>query len=311
MALGIIFSGQGNQYSKMFSKFINEFNPQDIKIVSDFLQTNLVPEILLCEKDLFSNIHAQPLIAGFEYLVWNFISAQLPEISGISGYSLGELTAIAISNKMPLSDLLDTALARATFMTNSLKEPGSLVAISGANIDDVMQLSERTKCYIAIKNSINSVIIGGALKDLETFKNLVAKLPGNIKIQNIAVDIPSHTPLLTNSSNEFQDYLTKNLKDMNLEYKIVSGIDASVQYNSFNAYTNLSKQMSQTINFDKVIHVLYELGSDVILEIGPGHALSNIIKQQNLPIKVRSIDEFNSLNDCITWLQKLNNNNSI
>lgn len=311
MAIGIIFSGQGNQYSQMFVKFINEFKPQDVQQISNFLHTQLTPEIALSKTALFSNIYAQPLIAGFEYLVWQYLSVNLAEISGFSGYSLGELTAVAIANKTTLIDLLDMTQNRANIMTNSVEKAGSLIAISGADFNDILKLCETSQCYIAIKNSLNSVIIGGLLLNLEIFKQQAQNLPGNVKIQPITVDIPSHTPLLKNASRKFQDYLMKNFQNNSLEIKIVSGIDASVQYNSSTAYANLSKQISQTINFDKVIHVLYELGSDIILEIGPGKALANIVRQQNLPIKVRSIDEFNSLDDCVNWLKKLNNDSSI
>jgi [acyl-carrier-protein] S-malonyltransferase len=305
MALGIVFSGQGNQYSKMFAKF----NLDDIKMLSDFLKIDLVPKITLNEQELFNNLHAQPLIAGFEYLIWNSIKNNLPEISGISGYSLGELTAVAVSSNMSLTDLLKTAKTRAALMTDALSSPGSLIAISGADINAVTQICNDSKCFIAIKNSDTSLIVGGLINDLQIFKELASKLPGNIKIQNIAVDIPAHTPLLKNASRQFHQYLSTNIQNNNLEFKIVSGIDASVQYSMLTTVDNLSKQISQTINFDKVIQVLYELGSDVILEIGPGKALSNIIKQQDLPIKVHSIDEFNSLQECIHWLKNAINLN--
>ncbi|MBY0545512.1 MAG: hypothetical protein K2Q14_08220, partial [Gammaproteobacteria bacterium] len=87
-----------------------------------------------------------------------------------------------------------------------------------------------------------------------------------------------------------------------LNYRIVSGINANVQYDAPSALHDLARQTCQMIQFDRVISVLTELGASIILEVGPGKALSHIIQQQNLPIIVKSIDDFKNFSEIANWV---------
>lgn len=303
MGLGIIFSGQGNQSLDMFSKHAPDLQQQNLQLAADKLKLNVLPQINLNESQLFANQHAQPLIATYEWLIWDYLKKYLPEPVAMAGYSLGEVTAVACAGEFSLAELIETTQVRAHLMTDNSNVTSGLLAVSGVDIERLTTLCHANNCYIAIINSPCNVIIGGYHDQLATCHHQLQQLAGQINLQWLKVDVPSHTPLLTQASEKFATYLEK-YDAKKLHYRVVSGINADVQYDMTQALIDLSMQVKQTIIFNRVIKVLSELGVDVLLEIGPGKALAHIVQQQNLPILVKSIDDFKRLADIPVWINK-------
>lgn len=328
MGLAIVFSGQGNQYPTMFNKFAAELNSRapvmkqlagvhnyketnhfgkDIKFISHFLKIDILPTINLDSKQLFSNQCSQPIIASHGFLIWSYLKDYLPKPVAMAGYSLGELTAIAASANFDLSVILELTVARAKFMLEAAATaPSRLVAIRGVGIEHLKIICQENNCYIAIINAPGQCIIGGKIDDLAKCEDCIKRLPGQIKLTALNVGVASHTPLLATASSNFASYLLKYSKSI-LQNRIVSGVNANVQYKLQDALGLLACQISHTINFEMVVQVLFELGADVILEIGPGNALSKIIHEQNPAIKTKSIDDFNNLLEVISWINKYTN----
>ena len=61
------------------------------------------------------------------------------------------------------------------------------------------------------------------------------------------------------------------------------------------------------IHFSHAVEVMQELGVNVILELGAGKALTNIINNLNLGLKVRSFNDFSSLAGIVNWVNKILN----
>ncbi len=95
-----------------------------------------------------------------------------------------------------------------------------------------------------------------------------------------------------------------------LNLRVVSGTSAAVQYSTSAAINAACSQLAQTINFDRVVNVLVELGATTILEIAPGKAIQNIVHKLNPRIKIRSIEDFRSLSEVVEWVSKMEEMNS-
>jgi hypothetical protein len=62
-----------------------------------------------------------------------------------------------------------------------------------------------------------------------------------------------------------------------LNLRVVSGTSAAVQYSTSAAINAACSQLAQSINFDRVVNVLVELGATTILEIGHQARQSRIL----------------------------------
>jgi len=301
MGLAIIFSGQGNQYPEMYARFQQELNLVDLDSVSAATSVAILPRVNLDNDAIFLNQYAQPLIAGYEYLVWQKLKDILPAPVAMAGYSLGEITAIAAATNLTLEELLKLTKMRAELMYTA--RPSGLLAVSGLHLSHITALLEQTSCYMAIRSSLQNFIVGGYEGNLAQLIAELSKLPGVIHYQYLKVEVAAHTPLLNWASIEFHEII-RQYYGLKLQTRIVSSIDASVQYYIEPALDNAAKQLSSMVNFEQLMQVLFELGATTILEIGPGKAIQNIIRQSGLPVKIRSIDDFNTLANVAVWVEK-------
>lgn len=307
MGLAIIFSGQGNQYAQMFTRFQNELDRSVIKTIEENISCPLLPQITLNDSDFFSNYYAQPIISSYEYLLWQTIRDKLPELVAVAGYSLGEITAIAAAINLTLGELLTLTKARASLMATS--KPSGLMAVSGIRFNQIDHILIKHNCYLAIKTSEQSFIIGGYSEDLLQLEAELKSLPGMLRLHSLKVSVAAHTPLLTDKVTPFTS-LFNNYSHKLLNLRVVSGTNAAVQYSASDAISAACSQLAQTINFDRVVNVIVELGATTILEIGPDRAIQNIVRQLNPRVKVRSIEDFRSFSEVVEWVSKMEETNS-
>ena len=67
--------------------------------------------------------------------------------------------------------------------------------------------------------------------------------------------------------------------------------------------TLLARAINEPIDWAACMTAITEAGTRVVLEIGPGRALSNLIAQRNPNLQVRSLDDFRSLEGVCRWIE--------
>lgn len=306
MGLGIVCSGQGNQSFGMFSSLAAY--PESEALINKLEQQllcQLFPQILLSEQELFTNHYAQPLIAGLSYVQWQLLKEQLPVPTAFAGYSLGELSAYACGGACDFNVLIDLAKKRAELMDTAAQQhqPSTLLAISGISQEQLLQNCSIFSVYPAIQNSRDNWVVGGLVTDLQCLYNMLSLKFPMFKLTWIKVSLASHTLLLNNASKGFAEYLGKQ-SWRDLTAPIVATVDNQVIYAAKDGIESLSQQISKMIHFSHAVEVMQELGVTVILELGSGKALTNIINNLNLGLKVRSFSDFSSLAGIVNWVNK-------
>ena len=306
MGLGIVCSGQGNQSINMFSPLLSYPDAvMSVARLSQQLGYVLSPQIALTDTELFANRHAQPLIAGLSYIQWELLKSQLPVPTAFAGYSLGELSSYACSGACDFKTLINLAKKRAELMDIAAQQhqPSTLLAISGILQDELLQFCQDFVVYPAIQNSRDNWVIGGLVDNLQNLFNMLNTTFPMYKLNWIKVNLASHTPILAAASEAFASYLGQQAWQ-NLAAPIVASVDNQVIYAAKDGISSLSQQISNTVHFSHTIGVMQELGVTVILEVGAGKALTNIINNLNLGLKIRSFNDFSSLDGIIKWVNK-------
>lgn len=302
MKLGVLCSGQGLQDFRM-TDFLkdNKEACEIISFASEVLQTDLFN--LNESIDIFENSFAQPYICSFQLAIYHAIKNHIPEVSVLAGYSLGELSIYACNESLDYKETILLAKKRAEIMDKSNPNETGLLSCQNLSYECASSLCKDSNTFISIINVENHFIIGGKFEDLYTFENLALKMKANIKV--IKVKLASHTPLLKDASKSFFKDL-KNSSFKNPSIVSISSISSDFIYTKEDAMRTLSSQISQTIQWEASLESLLEYGCDTVLELGPGNALSKMVKKLNSEIEVRSVSDFKTLEGVINWVNKRN-----
>jgi [acyl-carrier-protein] S-malonyltransferase len=300
MKLGILCPGQGSQNLGMIDFLKENSIAHDIlNKASDILNINLFA--LDESSDIFQNSFAQPLICATQIATYNAIKDSINPATIFAGYSLGELCLYGCNGALDIEEAILLAKKRAELMDLSNKQKSGLLSCQNLPHNMVKELCEKSNTFISIINVDRHFIVGGEIKNLENFK-LFASTKGAI-IKPLNVFLASHTPLLKAASEDFIQVL-KSSNFKNPTIPSISSIDNTIIYNSTNAMETLSKQISQTIQWEGTLETLLEYGCDVILELGPGNALSKMVQKLDSNITIRSTSDFRTLDGLISWVNK-------
>ena len=300
MKLGILCPGQGAQSRNMLDKVKDELAARRvIEEATEVLGWDPRELILGPEKALFVNAVAQPLLCIAEMAIWTALRAHLPEPSVFAGYSVGELAAHACAGALQTMDLAQLARTRALQMDGACPHDGGLVAVSGLEHRLIERLCAQTGVEIAIINGADRWVAGGLAADLSAFEE--AAIRAGARIQLLPVSVAAHTRLMSPASTAFRSALAASpLRDP--EVRVLAGVDASSVLTRGRAIHTLAHQVAAPIRWADCMDALVESGCDVLLELGPGDALSRMFHSRHACIPCRSVAEFSSFAGVAHWV---------
>lgn len=297
----VIFSGQGLQSIQHIQEV--QAGAEEYALNLENLTDQLASlDLQKKPETIFENQFAQPFIFTLQYLRWQKIMAQLPEPELLAGYSLGEASAFCCSANMDFSQSLQLISKRAEFMSQQSPENSALVSIQGLNSEQLLPLLKNTQTEISIKLNEAHYIIGGTDSELEQLLQS-AQSHGAQNASKLKVSIPSHTSFLKKAADDFSTYLhQQSLNRMN--FSLISASHGQKYSLTQDAVSILSEQIDHALNWYNCMETIEEYQPDVILEIGPGNALTRMINQVMPNVHARSIDDFSSMDGVKNWISK-------
>lgn len=298
MLIGYVFPGQGDQHINMFDCFFEiEELGKEFDLISNCIGEDIKDiEKWSKEKSIFKNETAQILMVGYSVILKKlFLDMNFSNPKLCIGYSVGEISANLFGNTISSDEALRMAVNRSKIMNMSINngvEQG-LLSIRGINLINIKNLIDSTGNYLSILNGRDHFLVGGYLKSINNLEFYLREYK-SIKITKINVSVASHTPLMNESEKYLYDYLDC-IKWEKSEVNVLSGLDGRSILNKKEFKNKFSKQISNPINWMDCISRVLEQGVDLLVEIGPGKSMKNIIINNDLGINVRSINDFKSL----------------
>lgn len=303
MNLVILFSGQGLQQQHHLEEVKQLAQEQGY---TDRL-TAALPEIYdpnFTADQIFQNNIAQPMIFALQYLRWQTIKTTLADPLLFSGYSLGEASAFCCSATFDFQHGLAFIQKRAALMSLSASDQSGLVAIQGLNAIQLAPLLKASQTEISIKLNESHFIVGGQQRQLKQLM-LLAEQIGVQQFKPLNVSIASHTTFMHQAARDFACY-TADLPNYSMQIPIVS-TSAGQKYDCANqAYPILTQQIDHSLDWSICMQTILEYQPDVILEIGPGNALSKMIAEVIPNAACRAYDDFKQVGGLLSWLSKHN-----
>lgn len=295
MSLLIAFAGQGAQHGDMFAWLNSDsFGQRWLKDASALLNLDLLDESAV-RTACTDVVQVQCLIAILSVGTFYALKKQIDlNPAFLCGYSLGETSAFCASANFSLPEIYTLVTQRAQFMQQAIDLPCGMAVLKGnINFAQLTQLTTAHACYLAIINADDHYIIGGLLADLEALL-VDAQNSGVMKAEKLAVRLASHTPLLAQASANFAEYL-QQFATVPLQYPILNALTQELIFTSNQILPILARELSETLHWDRVLHIAKEYGGSFFLELGPGAALKNMALASVPQLKAYNMEGFRTL----------------
>ncbi|MBW8877597.1 MAG: amino acid adenylation domain-containing protein [Acidobacteria bacterium] len=224
--------------------------------------------------DIDQTAIAQPLLFAVEYALARFWESLGIRPVAMLGHSLGEYVAACLAGVFSLEEVLSLIVVRGQLLQSL--EPGRMLAVSCGEAR-IRAFVEGSACSLAAVNGPAQCVISGAGDEI-----------GALELRLAAAEIASR-PLRT--SRAFHSSMVEPILDTYEQcvaaverrrpaipfLSNVSGTWITDEQATSPAYW--ARHLRETVRFGEGIEELLRLGNCFLLEVGPGHALTTLVKR--------------------------------
>jgi len=301
MTLAVLCPGQGAQHPGMLDfALAHAEGRRTIDEAGAALGADLCDA--LHSDRMFDNVVAQPLVCVAQLAQWRALRDALPAPRAFAGYSVGELACYGTADAVDAATLATLARDRALAMDAAADgRPGGLIALRGLSRRDVAALCEGLAAHIAIVIADDAHVVGGTADALVAVEQRAEAR--NARVTCLRVGVASHTPLLAAAVAPFHAALDASRLG-SPRIPVIAGIDAAAVTTRPRAIATLAQQVAQTIEWGDCLDTLHELGCRVMLELGPGRALSRMARERFDDVEARAVEEFSSPGAAAQWVAR-------
>jgi [acyl-carrier-protein] S-malonyltransferase len=303
--LAILCPGQGGQHPGMFDLALSD--PATAEALAGWeveKAAGLAPQALpQSPAALYDNRVAQPLVVAATLAMWRALRPALPAPTIVAGYSIGELAGYGVAGALAPADVVRLAARRAALMDGCVApdQPQGMLAVSGLNEAALRALLPEDAAYPAIETGEANFIVAG-LRDALTAVEAEVHRRG-LHATRLPVTVASHTPLMHAAAQGFRPLLEAATWS-EPAFPLLLGTSANRVQGRDQALHALTHQIEATIRWSACMDAIAEAGVTVALELGPGVALSRMLRERHPGIETRSVAEFKSLAGIKAWITR-------
>jgi acyl transferase domain-containing protein len=281
------FPGQGSQHVEM-ARELYDLEPRfrnQIDRHSEFLRDALGrdPREILYPKpgyreaaaaDLASTFFTQPLLFLVEYALASTFVEWGVTPSAMIGHSLGEYVAACVANVMTCEQALSLIVSRAKLMQGL--EPGAMLSVALSEEEAVHLLDQEVA--LAAVNSPSQCVLSGTKEAIERIESLIIK--EGIACRRLRTLHAFHSSMMDPMLKEFLDQVKQvDLNKPQIPY--ISNLTGTwVEDSQATDPEYWAAHLRQTVRFSAGLRALFDQPGRVVLELGPGDALSKLISRQ-------------------------------
>lgn len=327
MKIGLLFAGQGAQYSGM-GKSLYE-GSEEAKKIMDLAGTEIKDWCFEGTKEMLRQTHiTQPCIytvtmAAYQALleeISKLDESQLNaiELQGMAGFSLGEYGALTAGGVIQdFEKGLEIVKQRGQWMNEAGKDQngenkGGMIAAFGDREHILACVEESREKGILEGVNFNSpvqTVVAGDKEALDRFKKK-AKEMGQLKVVPLSVGTAFHSPMMEAAVEKLNGLLLNaDLKKpattiySNVTGKnILEGMAGPV--NEWIAEL-MAKQAKSPVYWQEIMENMALDGVEAFIEVGPGNTLSNLAKKINPDFIIMNIEDMDSLEATMEKLKDL------
>lgn len=277
-----LFSGQGSQYSAMFKTLFenSESFKSYIKECQDYLNdldANIELETFILQAD--ERIHltkfTQPVLAALEISMAKMLADTSLTADVVCGHSLGEIVALCYAGVITEPDMFRLLVHRGALMSGIPERGGMIVAFGDESTVKGILQKHSISIDVASVNTETSVTLSGSKDHIELCQE--ALLKEGIRCKKLTVEQAFHSTLMDEILDEFNRVATQ-ITYHPAKIPLILNVNGTVLKKGETIDANyLTRQIRETVQFQKCMFTLAELRPSIVLEVGPSAALSPMV----------------------------------
>jgi malonyl CoA-acyl carrier protein transacylase len=302
--LALLCGGQGSLSPGMFDLVADHPAAEPIFVAARAVLGQDPREMILAGgvEELSSNHTSQILTVTTALATHACVADLLEEPIAVAGYSVGEIAAWSIAGIWTAAEALRLTDIRARLMESVAGPKGRLGYVRGLDQNKLRRLAEKHRCEIAIINPGLLFVVGGTERDV-TDVCREATAEGAAHTGLLSVKIASHIAQLERACEPFQNALDSSKLSLIAGSRILlAGGDGERIFSAVKGTAKLARQIARPIDWSATLDALAELGAVRVLDLGPGHALAEMMHGFIPSIRCYSADRFRTLDGLRNWL---------
>lgn len=302
--LALLCGGQGTLSDRIFDLVADQPAAEPVFVAAagclgqdprEFIKSQTADE-------LSANHVSQILTVTSALAIHACLADLLTEESAATGYSVGEMAAWSIAGIWTTDEALRLTDARARLMDSVAGPDGRLGYVRGLDRPMLEGLLEKHRCEIAIKNPDRLFVVGGAEQDVIDLCQEATR-QGAARTGLLAVKIASHTSQLAQACKPLQKaFETGKRLAIAGQRILLAGGDGERIFSASHATAKLACQIAHPIDWSATLEALTELGVTEVLDLGPGHALAEMMQAFAPSIRCYATDGFRTMDGLRDWM---------
>lgn len=273
-----LFPGQGSQYPQM-TQALYQTEPvyrqaldHCSALMRPYLGGELSERLYRQSFDLKQTALTQPILFAVEYALAQLWISWGIEPKGMLGHSLGEYVAACLAGVFNLEDALRLVAERGRLIQS--QPPSEMLAVSLSEND--LQPWLTPALSLTVVNGVKRCVVGGLPEDIAILQaQLSAK---DIKNKVLQTSHAFHSHLMSPILPTFRSYLEKVKLHAPTQPYLSNTTGTWIKAEEATNPDYWCRHLRQPVRFiDNIGHALEQ--SQLLLEVGPGHTLSTLIRQ--------------------------------
>ena len=297
-----MFPGQGSQQVGMGEELLEKYSNILIDDFEETLGWSLQETILNSNQEEITKTNiAQPYIFAISYCygLEAIKKLGLPKV-GI-GHSLGEYTALSLSEILSYKDALKIISVRGKAMQEAVEGSSTtLAAVLTSNLKETIKsvedlVEQGVDINISNYNDASQIVIGGSNEDIDYLKLNPKDLQAKRVIQ-LDVAGAFHSPVVSSAKNKVKEVI-EEIEFKKGQFSVYMNVDANIAKLS-TVKDQLVNQIDNSVMFyDQILNIEKFEQPESWYHIGPGNVTAGMVKKSISSKNVKVVNSLDSLSD--------------
>ena len=297
-----MFPGQGSQQAGMGEELLDKYSNILIDDFEETLGWSLQETILNSNQEEITKTNiAQPYIFAISYCygLEAINKLGLPKV-GI-GHSLGEYTALSLSEILSYKDALKIISVRGKAMQEAVEGSSTtLAAVLTSNLKETIKsvedlVEQGVDINISNYNDASQIVIGGSNEDIDYLKLNPKDLQAKRVIQ-LDVAGAFHSPVVSSARNKVKEVI-EEIEFKKGQFSVYMNVDANIAKLS-TVKDQLVNQIDNSVMFyDQILNIEKFEQPESWYHIGPGNVTAGMVKKSISSKNVKVVNSLDSLSN--------------
>lgn len=299
MKVAFLFPGQGSQEPEMLHHLISHQATEEV--LQEMSQTvGFDVRVTDSENALKSTVSIQLALLASGVATARVLVQSGVRPTAVAGLSIGAFAAAVVAEAISLADATSLVRSRAEQMEMMYPSGYGLAALIGLNETQVSGLvkaasSEAHPVFVGNINAPRQIVIAGSIDGMKEVLCRAVEL-GARRAELLRVSVPSHCPLLQPVAISLREQL-RSMQIRDPQFVYISNVKARAIRSAAGIAADLADNIAHGVRWHDATNVAQELGCQLFLEMPPGHALSDLARE-NLP----EVEAFPVGSGSVDWL---------